>query len=293
MVFKAGFVNIIGKPNVGKSTLMNALTGEKLSIITSKAQTTRHRIIGIVNGKDFQIVLSDTPGIIKPVYKLQRSMLRVVKTALTDADILLYVTDMLLKKQPEQKFMEKLAKGSIPVIALINKVDLADQEDVVKKMDQLKVDLPNADVIPVSALHGFNIEKLFGNILDLLPEGDAYYPPDILTDRPERFFVSEIIREKIFMIYKQEVPYCCNVEIEDFKEQDNLIKIRTVIFVAKESQKGIVIGKAGSKLKRLGSDSRKEIETFLGKKVFLELFVKVSKDWRNKDHLLKKYGYTN
>lgn len=293
MAHKAGFVNIIGSPNVGKSTLMNAMVGERLSIITSKAQTTRHRIQGIVNGKDFQIVYSDTPGIIKPCYKLQEGMMRFVKTALFDGDVILFVTDVFEREFKERSVLEKIQKTNAPVLLLLNKIDLSDQKKVDERLKHWQALIPAAEVIPISALKVFNIEKVFNRILELIPESPPYYPKDELTDKPERFFASEIIREKIFLNYDQEIPYSCEVVIESFKEDQKIIRIRAEIIVARDSQKGILIGHKGSKLKKVGTEARKDMEDFLQKKVFLELFVKVNKDWRNKEPQLKRYGYFN
>jgi GTPase len=290
MAHRAGFVNIIGKPNVGKSTLMNALTGEKLAIITPKAQTTRHRILGMVNGDDFQIVFSDTPGIIEPNYMMQEAMMKTVKTAMDDADVFLLVSEV------EETFdnvniLHKLEKTRLPVIVVLNKIDLSEQETVNKKIEFWKEKLPLATIIPISALRNFNIESVLENILKDLPEHEAYYSKDDLTDRPERFFVSEIIREKILLNYKKEIPYSVEVQIETFKEKDNIIVIRALIFVERESQKIIIIGDNGKALKRVGTQARKDIEEFLKKHVFLELFVKVDKDWRNSKMELKRFGY--
>ena len=290
---RSGFVNILGNPNVGKSTLMNALVGERLSIITSKAQTTRHRIQGIVNGEDFQIVYSDTPGILKPAYKLQESMLKFVNGAFIDADIILYVTDVIEKFDKHAEFLERIRKMKIPIVVLINKIDLSSEEEVVKLVDEWHTLLPKAEILPVSALRKFNLSLLFDKILALLPEGPAYYPKDSLTDRPERFFVSEIIREKVFINYQKEIPYSVEVTIESFREEEKLIRIGAVIHVMRESQKGIVIGRQGMALKKVGTEARKDIESFLGKKVFLELYVKVKKDWRDESRILRDFGYEN
>lgn len=291
MGHRAGFVNIIGNPNVGKSTIMNALVGEKLSIITSKAQTTRHRIMGIVNGEDFQIVYSDTPGIIEPRYKLQESMMSFVKIALTDADVILYVTDV--KEDPEagKEFRSRLKEAGIPLIVAINKIDLSNQEELEKISLVLRHSFPESPVIPVSGLNKFNLNTLLSAILSKLPEGEPYFPKDQLTDRYERFFASEILREKILINYKKEVPYSVEVEIESFREEEKLTSIRAVIHVARESQKGIIIGHRGSMLKKVGTEARKDMESFFGKKIFLELYVRVTKDWRDKPALLKRFGY--
>lgn len=291
MPYKSGFVNIIGNPNVGKSTLMNALVGDKLSIITSKAQTTRHRIMGIVTGKDYQIVYSDTPGILKPKYKLQELMLRSVNLALVDADILLYITDFKDNPDKNKEFVEKLQGVNIPTLLLINKIDLADEMAVKKCSEEWKLTLPHAEVIPVSALKHINLEIVFQKLFDFLPEGPPYYPVDQLTDKTERFFTSEIIREKIILFYRQEIPYSTQVEVESFKEEDKIIRISAKIYVTRKSQKGILIGHKGLSLKKVGTEARKDIEKFFEKKVFLELFVKVKSDWKNSEKLLKQWGY--
>jgi len=290
---KSGFVNILGNPNVGKSTLMNALVGERLSIITSKAQTTRHRIRGIVNGKDFQIVYSDTPGILKPNYKLQESMLKFVNTAFIDADIILYVTDVVEKSDKNETYLGRLQKAKIPVLILINKIDLSTEDEVEKLVEQWHTLLPKAEILPVSATKKFNVSFLFDKILSLLPEGPEYYPKDTLTDHSERFFVSEIIREKVFTNYKKEIPYSTEVVIESFKEEKGITRISALIFVMRDSQKGIIIGKQGQALKKVGTEARKDIEDFLQKKVFLELLVKVKKDWRDEPRMLRSFGYNN
>ncbi|WP_346855464.1 GTPase Era [uncultured Draconibacterium sp.] len=291
MAHKAGFVNIVGNPNVGKSTIMNALVGEKLSIITQKMQTTRHRIKGIVSGEDFQIVYSDTPGILKPSYKLQESMMRFVDTALIDADVILFVTDVKEKVDKNPEYIEKVRKSNMPVIVLINKIDLSNQEEVVKLFDYWGGVFPGADIFPISALEKFNIEPIFDRILELLPEGPAFFGKDELTDRNERFFMQEIVREKILLHYQKEIPYSVEVEVEEFKESDKIINIRTVIHVARDSQKGIIIGHQGKMIKRVGTEARKDAEEFFEKKIFLELYVKVAKDWREKDGALKQFGY--
>jgi GTP-binding protein Era len=292
MTHKAGFVNIIGSPNVGKSTLMNVLVGEKLSIITSKAQTTRHRIMGIVNGEDFQIVYSDTPGVLKPNYKLQESMMDFVNTALSDADIILFVTDIYEDIKIEEKILERIKKTSAKVLLLVNKIDLAKEQDQLEaKVQYWKNEVPNAEVIPVSALEKFNINYVFDRIISLLPEGPGYYEKDQLTDKPEKFFVSEIIREKILMNYKKEIPYSVEVVVESFKEEEKIIKVRAEILVVRDSQKGIIIGHQGKALKKVGTEARKDMEGFFGKQIFLELFVKVNKDWRDNDQQLKRFGY--
>jgi GTP-binding protein Era len=288
---KAGFVNIIGRPNVGKSTLMNALIGENLSIITSKAQTTRHRILGMVNGDDFQIVYSDTPGILKPGYKLQEYMLKFARSAISDADIILFVTDIEDKPEDTGDLTEKLQKLKVPVFVLINKIDLSSGEQVNDLMSEWQKILPAATVIPISALEKFNLDKIFGMILDSLPESPPFYPKDELTDKNERFFVSEIIREKILMHYKQEIPYSVEIVVESFQETDSIINISSLIYVERDSQKGILIGHRGMGLKKVGTEARIDIERFLGKKVFLETRVKVKKDWRNDPGFLKQTGY--
>jgi GTPase len=290
---KSGFVNIIGSPNVGKSTLMNALVGERLSIITSKAQTTRHRIMGIVNSDNFQIVYSDTPGVLKPQYKMHEGMMQFVKTALSDADIILFVTDVFEKEVANPEVLEKLQKTTTPVIAVINKIDQASDEKIEELRQYWKNILPNSCVLPVSALRMKNTDVLFDKILELLPEGEPYYPKDQLTDKPERFFVAEIIREKIFLNYKKEVPYSCEVIVETYKEEPEIVRIIATIFVARESQKPIIIGEKGAAIKKVGTEARKDIEEFIQQKVYLELTVKVSKDWRNNDNMLKRYGYLN
>lgn len=288
---KSGFVNIIGNPNVGKSTLMNALVGEQLSIITSKAQTTRHRIMGIVNGEDFQIVYSDTPGILKPSYKLQESMLKFVNTAFIDADIILYVTDVVEKIDKNETFISRLQKTKIPVLVLINKIDLSNEEQLGNLVDEWHSILPKAQILPVSATKKVNLQLLFDKILSMLPEGPAFYPKDTLTDKSERFFVSEIIREKIFLYYKKEIPYSTEVEVESFIDEPAIVRIRATIYVMRSSQKGIIIGHQGEALKKVGSEARQDIEGFLGKKVFLEMYVKVNEDWRDRSSQLKSFGY--
>ncbi|MFW5773670.1 MAG: GTPase Era [Tangfeifania sp.] len=291
MAHKAGFVNIIGNPNVGKSTIMNAMDGEKLSIITKKMQTTRHRIKGIVNGEDFQVVYSDTPGILKPGYKLQESMMKFVDIALTDADVILFVTDVVEKPGKNPEYIERIRKSNMPVIVLINKIDLSDQKEVNRLFDYWAEVFPGADVFPVSAKERFNIEPIFDRILELLPENPPFFEKDQLTDRSERFFMQEIIREKILLTYEKEVPYSVEVEVEEFKEKDNIIDIRAIIYVSRDSQKGIIIGKEGKMIKRVGTEARRDAEEFFSKKIFLQMFVKVAKDWRNKDRTLKNFGY--
>jgi GTPase len=291
MVHKSGFVNIIGNPNVGKSTLMNALVGEKLSIITPKAQTTRHRILGIVNHDDYQIVFSDTPGILKPAYELQSSMMDFVKTALDDADILVYMVEVGEKELKNEGFFEKIINSEIPVILLLNKIDTSSQEEVEEKVQYWKEKVPNALVFVISALERFNVDSLFEKIIELLPEAPAYYPKDQLTDKPERFFVNEKIREKILIHYKKEIPYSVEVETEEFTEDEHIVRIRSVIMVERETQKGIIIGHKGTAIKRVGAESRKDLEKFFEKKVFIELYVKVNKNWRSDKIQLKRFGY--
>lgn len=288
---KSGFVNIVGNPNVGKSTLMNALVGERISIITSKAQTTRHRIMGIVNGDDFQIVYSDTPGVLKPNYRLQESMLTFSRQALSDADVLLYVTDVFDTFEKNADFVEKVNLNTAPLILIINKIDLIDQEKLEILVDKWKTLTPRAEIFPVSAIEKFNVEPLFKRIKELLPESPAFFDKDQLTDKSERFFVTEIIREKILLNYDKEIPYSVEVEVEQFKEEGNLVRINAVIYAERDSQKGIIIGHGGKSLKKVGSEARKDIEAFFEKKVFLELFVKVEKDWRNRDNKLRSFGY--
>ncbi len=288
---KAGFVNIIGNPNVGKSTLMNALVGEKLSIVTAKAQTTRHRIMGIVNGEDWQIVYSDTPGILKPNYRLQQNMLNFVDTAIGDADIILYVTDTVEKADKNEEYIQKLRNIECPVILVINKIDISSQEDVMKLMAWWQEQLPGAVIYPASAKERFNLENIFDAILERLPEAPAWYDKDVFTDKNLRFFASEIIREKIFLNYSQEIPYCCEVSIEEFKEGKERYDISAVIYVMRDSQKGIIIGKGGKSLKKVGTEARIDMEDFFQKKVFLSLFVKVDPDWRESKKELKRFGY--
>ncbi len=291
MSHKAGFVNIIGNPNVGKSTLMNAFVGEKLSIITSKAQTTRHRILGIVNGEDFQVVLSDTPGIIKPAYELQASMMDFVKSAFEDADLLIYMVEIGEKELKDEAFFNKITNAAIPVLLLLNKIDTSNQEQLEGQVQLWAEKVPNAEIIPISALEGFNVKEVFDRIIELLPESPAFYPKDQLTDKPERFFVNEKIREKILMHYKKEIPYAVEVDTEEFFEEENIIRMRAVIMVERETQKGIIIGHKGSALKRVGVESRKDLEKFFGKQVHLELYVKVNKNWRSDQRQLKRFGY--
>ena len=288
---KSGFVNIIGNPNVGKSTLMNALVGEKLSIITSKAQTTRHRIMGIVSSEDFQIVYTDTPGILKPSYKLQESMMKFVTGAVADADVILYVTDTVERGERSAEIIDRIRQSGVPAIVVINKIDLTTPEALEALVDKWQGELPEARIVPASAKENFNIEGLFKTILDLLPEGPAFYPKDTLTDKTLRFFASEIIREKILRFYDKEIPYCCEIEIESYKEEPAIDRIAATIYVARDSQKGILIGHKGEKLKRVGQAAREDMEQFLGKKVFLQLFVKVNDDWRNNERQLRRFGY--
>ncbi len=290
-MFKSGFVNIIGNPNVGKSTLMNELVGEKLSIITAKAQTTRHRILGVVNGNGYQVIFSDTPGIVKPVYKLHNNMMRFVHTAITDADVILYVTDVVEQSDKNETFIARLGKCDIPVIVAVNKTDLSTPESLELLAAKWRETLPQAEVMLISALYKHNTTLLFNTILDKLPSGPVYYPDESLTDRPERFFVSEIIREKIFLNYQKEIPYSCEVVIDSFKEADDMIRINAIIHVMRETQKGIIIGHRGAALKKTGTEARIDVEKFLGKKVYLGLQVKVSQDWRNNDKILKRFGY--
>lgn len=291
MKHKAGFVNIVGNPNVGKSTLTNKLVGERLSIITSKAQTTRHRILGIVNEENYQIIFSDTPGVLKPNYKLQESMLRFSKTALQDADVIVYMTDVVEKMDKNIDFLDSVKATSSPVLLVINKIDESNSEQLDKLVESWKKQLPNAEIFPMSALRGFNTDNLLKRIKELLPECDPYFDKDALTDKPTRFFISEIIREKILLYYQKEIPYSVEIEIEEFKEDEKQVNIRAIIHVARESQKGIIIGHKGSALKKTGTEARKDIEKFLDKKVFLQLFVKVNKDWRDKDNTLRNFGY--
>ncbi len=288
---KAGFVNIVGNPNVGKSTLMNALVGERISIITSKAQTTRHRIMGIVNGEDFQIVYSDTPGVLKPNYKLQESMLAFSKSALADADVLLYVTDVYDSKEKNAEFVAMVKENEAPLILVINKIDLINQQKLETLVDSWKEALPNAEILPVSAKAKFNMEPLLKRIKELLPESPPFFDKDSLTDKPERFFVTEIIREKILLNYEKEVPYSVEPVVEQFKEEEKIIRINAVLNVERDSQKGIIIGHGGKALKKVGMEARKDIEAFFQKKVYLEIFVKVEKDWRSSDRKLKGFGY--
>ena len=291
MAHKTGFVNIIGNPNVGKSTLMNQLVGERISIITSKAQTTRHRILGIVNTEDMQIVYSDTPGVLQPNYKLQHSMLNFSQSALNDADVLLYMTDVIEKCDKNEEFLQKVKQVQCPVLLLINKIDLIDQSALEKLVEQWHELLPDAEIIPLSALTKFNIEPIKKRVIELLPDSPPYFEKDALTDRPARFFVTEMIREKILLYYQKEIPYATEVIVELFKEYADKIHIKAVIIVERETQKGIIIGHQGQALKKVGTMARKDMELFFEKKIFLEMFVKVEKDWRNRDNLLKAFGY--
>ncbi|MEJ1224084.1 GTPase Era [Sediminicola sp. 1XM1-17] len=288
---KAGFVNIIGNPNVGKSTLMNAFVGEKLSIITSKAQTTRHRILGIVNGDDFQMILSDTPGIIKPAYELQSSMMDFVKSAFEDADVLIYMVEIGEKALKDERFFEKIKNSKIPVLLLLNKIDVSEQGVLEEQVQYWQEQLPNAEIHPISALQNFNVKEVFHRIMELLPDSPPYYPKDQLTDKPERFFVNETIREKILQHYKKEIPYSVEIDTEEFFEDEDIIRMRSVIMVERDSQKGIIIGHKGSALKRVGVEARKDLEKFFDKQVHLELYVKVNKNWRSNPNQLKRFGY--
>lgn len=292
-IHKSGFVNIIGNPNVGKSTLLNVLVGKDLSIITSKAQTTRHRILGIVNGEDYQIVFSDTPGIIRPAYKLQESMMEFVSEAFEDADILLYMVEPGMKELKDEAFYRRIEQARVPVLLVVNKIDTIDQKTLEQTVDYWRERLPAAQVVPISATERFNADNLLQRIVDLLPEGPSYYPEDALTDRPERFFVSEIIRQKILLNYRKEVPYSVEVVVEDFLEDDALIRIRAVIYVERESQRGILIGHRGESLKKTGTQARIDAERFFGKKIFLELVVKVDDGWRESERKLRRYGYSH
>lgn len=288
---KAGFVNIIGNPNVGKSTLMNALVGERLSIITSKAQTTRHRILGIVNGDDFQMIFSDTPGIIKPAYELQASMMDFVKSAFEDADVMLYMVELGEKELKDEDFFRKITNTEIPVLLLINKIDKGNEELLEESRQHWQKMVPNAEIFAISALENFGVREVFDRILANLPVSPPFYPKDALTDKPERFFVNEIIREKILMHYKKEIPYSVEIDTEEFFEEEKIIRMRSIIMVERESQKGIIIGHKGNALKRVGIEARKDLEAFFGKQVHIELYVKVNKDWRSSDRELKRFGY--
>jgi len=291
MSHKAGFVNIIGNPNVGKSTLMNAFVGEKLSIITSKAQTTRHRILGIVNGEDFQVVLSDTPGIIKPAYELQQSMMDFVKSAFEDADVLLYMVEIGEKELKDETFFNKITSSKTPILLLLNKIDTSNQEQLEAQVQLWSEKVPNAEIFPISALEGFNVKEVFNRIIELLPESPPFYPKDQLTDKPERFFINETIREKILIHYKKEIPYAVEVDTEEFFEEEHIIRVRSVIMVERETQKGIIIGHKGNALKRVGVEARKDLEKFFGKQIHIELYVKVNKNWRSNANQLKRFGY--
>jgi GTPase len=293
MAHKAGFVNIIGNPNVGKSTLMNALVGERLSIITSKAQTTRHRILGIVNDDDHQIVLSDTPGIMQPVYKLQENMMDFVHSAFQDADILVYMIETGEKKLKDEQFFERLQTTELPVLLLMNKIDVVEQDFIEEQFAYWKEQLPKAEIFPISALNNFNIDVVMNRIKELLPESPPYYEKDTLTDKSERFFVSETIREKILKYYNKEIPYSVEIEVEEFNDEEKILRIRAIIFVIRDSQKGIIIGHQGKALKKIGTLARRDLEAFFGKKIFLDLYVKVNKDWRDNDQQLKRFGYNN
>lgn len=291
MTHKAGYVNIIGNPNVGKSTLMNALVGERLSIITSKAQTTRHRILGIVNGDEYQIVFSDTPGIIKPAYELQESMMDFVKSAFEDADLLIYMVEVGEKELKDEAFFKRITNSKVPVLLLLNKIDKSNQQQLEEQVQLWHEKVPNAEIFPISALEKFNTQAVFDRIVELLPVSPPYFSKDALTDKSERFFVNEIIREKILLGYDKEIPYAVEVETEEFKEEENIIRIKSVIMVERDTQKGIIIGHKGNALKKVGIGAREEMEKFFMKKVHLELFVKVNKDWRSSDYQLKRFGY--
>jgi GTP-binding protein Era len=291
MEHKAGYVNIIGNPNVGKSTLMNALIGQKISIITHKAQTTRHRILGILNEKEYQIVFSDTPGVIKPAYKLQESMMNFVHSAFQDADVLIYMIEVGEKGLKDEKLFERLKTTSVPVLMLMNKIDLAEQDFVAQELERWSGELPNAQLLPISALNNFNIDKIKDKLVEMLPVSPPYYDKDAITDKSERFFIEEIIREKILKHYKKEIPYSVQIEVEEFFEEEEIIRIRAIIYVMRESQKGIIIGHKGMGLKRIGTEARRDIEKMLDKKVFLATPVKVKKNWRNDNNQLKKFGY--
>ena len=291
MEHKAGFVNIIGNPNVGKSTLMNAFVGERLSIITSKAQTTRHRILGIVNGEDFQVILSDTPGIIKPAYEMQKSMMDFVKSAFEDADVLIYMVEIGEKELKDEAFFNKIIHSKIPVLLLLNKIDKSNQDELEEQIALWTEKVPNAEIYPISALENFNVKEVFARILALLPVSPPYYPKDALTDKPERFFVNETIREKILLNYDKEIPYAVEIETEEFLEDEKIIRIRSVIMVERDTQKGIIIGHKGAALKRVGVQSREDLEKFFGKQIHIELYVKVNKDWRSNAYQLRRFGY--
>lgn len=292
VMHKSGFVNIVGNPNVGKSTLMNLLVGERISIATFKAQTTRHRIMGILNTPEMQICFSDTPGVLKPNYKLQEQMLQFSESALQDADVLLYVTDMVETPDKNGDFLDKVRRQSAPILVLINKIDLSDQKALTEKVELWHEALPEAEIVPISALHRFNVDNLLKRIQELLPESPAYFDKDQWTDKPARFFVTEIIREKILLYYDKEIPYSVEVVVEQFKESERNIRIGAVIFVERDSQKGIIIGHQGVALKRVSTEARKSLEKFFGKSIFLEVFVKVDKDWRQSSRAMKSYGYS-
>lgn len=291
MNHKSGFVNIIGNPNVGKSTLMNQLVGEKLSIITSKAQTTRHRILGIVNNDDYQVCFSDTPGVLDPHYKLHENMMQFVNSAMKDADVILFVTDIYETGLNHQATFERLKKTSIPILLLINKIDQSDQAKIEEKIAYWHEQMPQAEILPISALEGFNMEPIWERILELIPESPAYYDKDSLTDRPLRFFISEMIREKIFLNYKKEIPYSTQVVVEEYLEDEKIVRIRAIIYVERKTQKGIIIGHLGQKIKHVGIAARQDIQKFIEKHVHLELYVKVDPDWRENDRKLEGYGY--
>ena len=291
MEHKARLVNMIWNPNVGKSTLIYAFVGERLSIITSKAQTTRHRILGIVNGEDFQVVLSDTPGIIKPAYEMQKSMMDFVKSAFEDADVLIYMVEIGEKELKDEDFFNKIIHSKIPVLLLLNKIDKSNQEELEEQIELWKAKVPNAEIFPISALENFNVKEVFARILDLLPVSPPYYPKDALTDKPERFFVNETIREKILMNYDKEIPYAVEIETEEFLEDEKIIRIRSVIMVERDTQKGIIIGHKGAALKKVGMQAREDLEKFFGKQIHIELYVKVNKDWRSNAYQLRRFGY--
>ena len=291
IMHKAGFVNIVGNPNVGKSTLMNLLVGERISIATFKAQTTRHRIMGILNTDDAQIVFSDTPGVLKPNYKLQEAMLRFSRSALRDADVLLYVTDVVESPEKNSDFIEEVRKLDVPILVLINKIDLTNQAELVKKVELWHELIPEAEILPISATAKFNVDAVMKRVMELLPESPPYFEKDALTDKPARFFVTEIIREKILLHYDKEIPYVCEAVVEQFKEDEGKIYIKALIYVERDSQKGIIIGHEGSALKRVATDARRELEKFFGKRIFLEIYVRVDKDWRNSDRQLRRFGY--
>ena len=288
---KAGFINIIGNPNVGKSTLMNALVGERISIITSKAQTTRHRILGIVNGDEFQMIFSDTPGIIKPAYQMQEAMMQFVKSAFEDADVLIYMVEIGEKELKDEAFFKKIIHSEIPVLLLLNKIDKSNQEQLETQVQMWQEKVPNAEVFPISALEKFNVANVFNRLIELLPVSPPYYPKDALTDKPERFFVNETIREKILLNYDKEIPYSVEVETEEFKEDEQIIRIKAIINVERDTQKGIIIGHKGAALKKVGMQARADLEKFFGKQIYLEIFVKVVKDWRSNAFQLKRMGY--